>query len=157
MSLFSKFKFFTNLLTKGVVVITLFIVVRKLVPELIEPATIVIIQPVDGPASIIASHNTQGFMAAIDELNEEGYFGFFNNLRQIRPIVINDSFKDLNAVDNLKKKLLEEDVEAVFGCADSACVRLIQPLIDELDLPFFYVQPHEGLLESKNSFFLVIT
>jgi len=150
MSVVSKFKFLSNLLVKGVVLITFIIVLRKLVPELVETPTIAIIEPATGSLVVRGKHLTEGFLAAVDEINQEGYLGFFKGIKQVRVIRINDNLRDPASLAKVKERLADQKVEAVFGCSDSRCVRLIQPVIDELKLPFFYALPHEGLLDSDN-------
>jgi urea transport system substrate-binding protein len=154
MSIISKFKFFTNTVIKGVVLVTFLIVLRKLAPEFIDPITIAILEPSTGSVAVQAYHNSQAFITAVDEINETGYFGFLKGIDRVRTVTISENLKEPGALAIVKQKLLDEDVEAVFGCADSSCVRLVQPLIDELDLPFFYVRPHEGLLDSDNFVFI---
>ena len=133
--------------------VTFLIVLRKLAPEFIDPITMPYSSHQRARSQCRHITTSQAFITAVDEINETGYFGFLKGIDRVRTVTISENLKEPGALAIVKQKLLDEDVEAVFGCADSSCVRLVQPLIDELDLPFFYVRPHEGLLDSDNLLF----
>jgi len=146
-----QFKLLTTVFIRGVVILCLFWVLQHLLPSSFSASsTVAVIEPFFGDTATSSSSVNSAYGLAFDWINSESIFGF----NTVDVIHITGEITEPYDVANIREKLVENDVDAVFGCQDAACVRLMLPVIEELKIPFFYPLPHEGLVDTQYGFFL---
>lgn len=151
LSIIYKVKSTTTWLIRGVVVFFIYIALKNFIPQhLVSSTSVAVIEPATGEDSVAASFARVAFEVAFEMANDEA--GLFQG--QIDVVEVGTTPSNESDAAAIRKALIENDVEAIFGCATSACVRLITPIAEELQIPFFYPYPHEGLVSSRYAFFL---
>lgn len=151
LTIISRIKATTTWLIRSVVIFFIYIALKNFIPHHLLPSTTVaLIEPSVGEDSVGASFARVAFELAFEWANEDA--GLFQG--QVDVIEIGLALENKSDAAKIREELIENDVEAIFGCASSACVRLIVPIAEELEIPFFYVRPHEGLISSRYAFFL---
>ncbi len=150
-TIIARIKATTTWVIRGVVVFFIYLAFKSFLPHHLVPSTTVaLIEPSVGKNAVDASFARVAFEIAFESLNQEA--GLLQG--KVDVFEVGKEIESEADAANIRKQLIDNDVEAIFGCATSACVRLIVPIADELEIPFFYVRPHEGLISSRYAFFL---
>lgn len=93
---------------------------------------------------------TAATLFAIEELNEAG--GVLG--KELVPVVMDTESKDELAVEGALTLILDEGVEALFGCWTSSCRREVKPVLELFNHLLFYPVQYEGLEDSRNIVYL---
>ncbi|CAN5629440.1 hypothetical protein BH11PLA2_BH11PLA2_13030 [soil metagenome] len=114
-----------------------------------EPIKVGILHSLSGPMSNSAGPVVDATQFAIDEINAAG--GVSGRL--ITPIVV-DGKTDANEFAIAAKKLILDDkVDAIFGCWTSSARKTLKPIIEENDHILLYPVQYEGLETSPCIFY----
>lgn len=82
----------------------------------------------------------------VEEINTSG--GLLG--RQIEMIVADSRSNAEHAAKEVKKLILNEKVDVIFGCWTSSCRKAVKPIVEKYQSILFYPVQYEGLEESKN-------
>lgn len=110
------------------------------------PIKVGILHSLTGTMAISEKPLVKASLLAIKEINDYG--GLLD--RKIQAIVIDGKSNNAVFASEAERLIVEEKVDAIFGCWTSACRKTIKPIVEKYQHIFFYPVQYEGLEKSSN-------
>lgn len=95
--------------------------------------------PFTGPAAEFGANGWRGVQIAVEEINEKG-FQINGETYNIEIVRYDSRCEPTEAVANVRKMILEDDVHAILGDHCSSCCMAIGPLCDENKVPAITIE-----------------
>lgn len=145
----ARFKFWTDLLVKLVVLAVGAAFAHRFWEHHHSPVEVAILLPLSGSTSAVGAELKDAYRLAIDEINAAG--GLRGRPVSARFIDKGGSGKSASAA--VEQALQDEEVEAFFGCWTSECRRAVLPAIKASRHLLIYPGDHEGMEAPDNVFY----
>ncbi len=111
-----------------------------------KPIKVGILHSLTGTMAISEKSLVKACLLAIKELNESG--GLLD--RKIQAIIADGKSDNAVFASEAERLIVEENVDAIFGCWTSACRKTIKPIVEKHQHIFFYPVQYEGLEQSPH-------
>ena len=105
-----------------------------------------VLHSLSGPMAASEKSLVDAIQLAIEETNAAG--GIHGH--RIEAVVADCRSDDAHCAREAERLILEERVEALFGCWTSTCRHLVKPIVERHDHLLFYALRYEGMEQSPN-------
>jgi len=144
-----RFKFWTDLFVKLVVVAVVGAVGHRFYERHHQPVRIGLIMPLSGTAETAGAELHDAYRLAVESINATG--GVLG--RPLEVIILDSGISQKRTLAEVERLNREEQVAAFFGCYLSGCRRAILPAIRRLENLLVYPADNEGLEFEPNVFY----
>lgn len=145
----ARFKFWTDLIVKLVVVAVLAAFAHRFYERHHQPVDIALILPLSGQNEAIGAELRDAYRLAVDEINGAGGI----KGRRINVQILDTQSSSSVARAGVERILEEEDVVAFFGCRTSSCRRAVLPAIQTARHLLLYPGDYEGMEFPSHTFY----
>jgi urea transport system substrate-binding protein len=145
----ARFKFWTDLIVKLVVVAVLAAFAHRFYERHHQPLEIAIILPLSGQNEAIGAELKDAYRLAVDEINAAGGI----KGRRIDAQILDTQSSSPVARAGVERVLEEENVVAFFGCRTSSCRRAVLPAIQAARHLLIFPGDYEGMEFPSHAFY----
>jgi urea transport system substrate-binding protein len=145
----ARFKFWTDLVVKLVVVSVLAAVAHRFYERHHQPLEIALILPLSGRNEAFGADLRDAYHLAIDEINVKGGI----KGRRIVARILDTQSSSKVAREGVEDILEKEEVTAFFGCQTSSCRRAVLPAIQAARHLLLYPGDYEGMEFPSHAFY----
>jgi len=145
----ARFKFWTDLIVKLVVVSVLAALALRFYERHHQPLEVALILPLSGRNEAFGADLRDAYRLAIDEINAEGGI----KGRRIVARIFDTQSSSKVAREGVEDLLEAGDVSAFFGCQTSSCRRAVLPAIQAARHLLLYPGDYEGMEFPSHAFY----
>ncbi|SOD41886.1 ABC transporter substrate-binding protein [Nitrosovibrio sp. Nv4] len=111
-----------------------------------EKIRIGVLHSLSGPLATSEKPLVDAIRFAVEEANAAGGI----NDRKIEAVVVDCRSNSAYCAEQAERLIVEEQVQALFGCWTSECRKAVRPIVEEHRHLLFYALRYEGMEESPN-------